>query len=210
MENASGNCYRSVIWGFRGFSKENIPTLAKRGLGGYGIKQHIPADISRQEVVTRDEMATAEIEKEPTKAGTILKSLPKEYSKPDDDDPISRLMATTDADMIRWQEIFMPQGKECMFFVGLSVDPEYQELGVGTALMRWGTTIADKARCFAGYVLRNHHTASKRRRAMRRWVPWKSTSMRLPKGLRRIMVERGDMIIMSFGRLYEAAPNEET
>ena len=70
-------------------------------------------------------------------------SVPNDDFKSDEDDPIKRVTSITDADMKRWQAILMQAGTWCMFIVGLSVAPEYHGLGVGIALMRWGTTNAD-------------------------------------------------------------------
>jgi predicted N-acetyltransferase YhbS len=42
----------------------------------------------------------------------------------------------------------MPDGTKCMFICTLSVDPEYASHGVGSALMEWGTRIADEDKIF--------------------------------------------------------------
>lgn len=40
-------------------------------------------------------------------------------------------------------KILMPEGTKCMIIVGLNVAPEFQSLGVGSALLKWGATVAD-------------------------------------------------------------------
>ncbi|MCJ1388217.1 hypothetical protein MMC18_001062 [Xylographa bjoerkii] len=151
VDDNSGRILGSVIWGFRGFSKESIPIWTRDGLGRSRCAQNMSPDNSRGDVVKRDaaaEVKAAEMGKGVSNADNAPQSLPQGCSEADKDDPINRLMAITDTDMRRWQELFMPTGTKCMFIVGLSVDPKIQGHGVGTALIRWGTAIADTTNVF--------------------------------------------------------------
>ncbi|MCJ1315343.1 hypothetical protein MMC15_000660 [Xylographa vitiligo] len=151
VDDISGRTLGSVIWGFRGFSKESIPTLIRRGVAGDGSAQNMSPDGSEQNMAARNDTVQVkahETSEGASKAVSAPQSLPQDHPEPEKDDPIKRLMAITDADMNRWQEIFMPRGTKCMFIVGLSVDPAFQGCGVGTALMRWGTAIADTNNVF--------------------------------------------------------------
>ena len=60
-----------------------------------------------------------------------------------DQDPISQLEALTDADLRHWMSILMPANTKCMFIVSVAVVPHAQSHGVGSQLVRWGTTRAD-------------------------------------------------------------------
>jgi hypothetical protein len=60
-----------------------------------------------------------------------------------DMDPCERMEKLTDADMQRWQEILMPPDTKCMIICGISVGSKFQSRGVGTALIRYGTSRAD-------------------------------------------------------------------
>ncbi|MCJ1290558.1 hypothetical protein MMC34_002097 [Xylographa carneopallida] len=146
VDDNTGRTLGSVIWGFRGFSKDEIPTLIRSEIVEDSSAQNISPDGSGRDVATRNDpvqVKASETNEGVSKAGSTPQSLPDDCSEPDKDDPIKRLSEITDTDMSRWQEIFMPRGTKCMFIVGLSVDPAFQGYGVSTALMRWGTAIAD-------------------------------------------------------------------
>lgn len=59
------------------------------------------------------------------------------------------LEEVTHADMSYWMAKLMPEGTKCMFVVCISVREKYQGLGVGQALLRWGTEQADATGVFA-------------------------------------------------------------
>lgn len=128
VDNASGNILGYVCWGFRGYTRENVPTLAGQGVG--------------QEKFKTQEEAPKALEPE-TKASETSEGEESKAEK-DKDDHIKRLTAITDADMQNWMAKLMPEGTKCMFIVTLSVDPNYVSHGVGSALMDWGTGYADK------------------------------------------------------------------
>ena len=143
VENTSGKIMGSITWGFRGYTEANVPTLSGRGVNGNAAGQTDPTEVAKGDTYA---LMETEPRKDAAATGTVGKtpqSMPKDDFKNDEDDPIKRLTSITDADMKRWQEILMPEGTQCMFIVGLSVAPEYRGLGVGTALMRWGTASAD-------------------------------------------------------------------
>jgi predicted N-acetyltransferase YhbS len=57
---------------------------------------------------------------------------------------IDRLEAMEDEDMKHWQAILMPPGSKCVIVTGLSIAPQHQGKGVGSALLKWGTDRADE------------------------------------------------------------------
>ncbi|KAK9320028.1 hypothetical protein V1517DRAFT_330617 [Lipomyces orientalis] len=60
------------------------------------------------------------------------------------EDPLQVLESITNADMARWQKIFMPTPTtKCMYIVAITVSPAHQSHGVGSALIQWGTKKAD-------------------------------------------------------------------
>ncbi|UKZ66980.1 uncharacterized protein TrAtP1_008144 [Trichoderma atroviride] len=66
-----------------------------------------------------------------------------------EDDPIKRLETLTSGDLDAWQKEVMPEGTKCLIVVGLSVSPKFQRRGIGSALLRWGTSICDQKGVFA-------------------------------------------------------------
>ncbi|KAG5952398.1 hypothetical protein E4U53_000962 [Claviceps sorghi] len=87
---------------------------------------------------------TREAETEPEQKPTT--------DRTENDDASERLQALTGADMEKWMEEVMPEGARCLYnVIGLSVSPEYQGRGVGSALLRWGTRICDDKHVF-GWV----------------------------------------------------------
>lgn len=59
-------------------------------------------------------------------------------------DAILRLDEMESADMKHWQSILMPPGSKFIVITGLTVAPEFQGKGVGSALLKWGTDFADR------------------------------------------------------------------
>ncbi|GAO19930.1 uncharacterized protein UV8b_01404 [Ustilaginoidea virens] len=120
-------------WGFRGFQPEEIATF-----GG---------EPPRQPPTNETEAGTESQDKDKGKAYDGPRSSDSEAEP--EDDPISRLQALTGGDLEKWMEHIMPQGTRCIFVIGLAVSPAYQGRGVGSALLRWGTSICDKEQVFA-------------------------------------------------------------
>ena len=69
-------------------------------------------------------------------------------SKEESDDPTKRLENLTGEDVNRWMKELMPPGTKCMFVVSLTVAPEWQGQGIGSAFLKWGAENADKAGVF--------------------------------------------------------------
>lgn len=87
--------------------------------------------------------------------GTIIseqeshdKSQCSEKNEDDKEDKIAQLVEMESQDMQHWQQILMPPGTKCMIIVGLTVAPAFYRRGVGNALMKWETDVADKLRGF--------------------------------------------------------------
>jgi GNAT superfamily N-acetyltransferase len=57
---------------------------------------------------------------------------------------IGELGAITSGAMREWSAKLTPPGSKCMILVAIPVLPAYQGKGVGSALIRWGTSIADE------------------------------------------------------------------
>lgn len=64
------------------------------------------------------------------------------------DDPVARLVALTDADLKDWMDTVMPPGASCLYVVTLYVAPAFQRRGVGSALLKWGTDLAEAGDTF--------------------------------------------------------------
>jgi ribosomal protein S18 acetylase RimI-like enzyme len=133
VDEVTGEIMGWTCWGFRGFEREEILSLDLR------TEEQRSTIIN----VSAEENNAGESKRESKQA------VQEKLSGNETDDPISRLQDLTNADMERWMEIFMPPGTKCMYIVGLSVSPSYQGRGVGTALLKWGTGIADKFGVFA-------------------------------------------------------------
>ncbi|KAF9117628.1 hypothetical protein BGW39_001998 [Mortierella sp. 14UC] len=56
---------------------------------------------------------------------------------------IKELEETTNQAMNHYVELLMPEGCQCRFVCGMSVAPAYQGQGIGSALLKWGTDLAD-------------------------------------------------------------------
>lgn len=63
-------------------------------------------------------------------------------------DGIARLEEHTSSHFSDFQNRVMPNGVRCMYVVGMNVHPDHQGRGVGTALMKLGTDLADKEDVF--------------------------------------------------------------
>jgi GNAT superfamily N-acetyltransferase len=50
--------------------------------------------------------------------------------------------------MKAWMQKLMPEGTRCMFVASFHVDPKYQRRGIGSALLKWGTDVADERGIF--------------------------------------------------------------
>ncbi|KAI8799467.1 hypothetical protein BJ742DRAFT_134519 [Cladochytrium replicatum] len=120
VESATGRTVGWCCWGFRGFKPANVELLS-----------------TEREKNAMD--ATASV-------GDDTMEEPQGDSL--DPDPIRRLEAMTDADMQRWMKKLMPPGTKCMYIVTLTVVKEFWSRSVGSALLRYGTDIADRVGVF--------------------------------------------------------------
>ena len=68
----------------------------------------------------------------------------RKFASSDEEDPIKRLESLTGGDLMRWLRKFEPEGLKVIRVVGLTTAPKYQMRGVGSALLRFATSVADK------------------------------------------------------------------
>lgn len=70
---------------------------------------------------------------------------PKEVEMAADNTPenIKRLKAVEDTENEYWDEILRPERK-CMYIVSIAISPIYQQRGIASALIQWGTAQADR------------------------------------------------------------------
>lgn len=113
-------------WGFRGVDEEKISWKG-------------PGDVSSGTKLKTEHNGQEESE---NKEGTA-KQVEGDEEHEDKMSGIDRLHALEDADMADMMAELMPAGTSCMYIVGLIVTPQYQSQGVGSALIKYGTTIAD-------------------------------------------------------------------
>lgn len=110
-----------ACWAFVGFEHggggENVPNEAEQ--------------TKQQEEVKEVEVKKVEVKKEETKSLEREKELIKE------------LGAITSGAMQEWSAKLTPPGSKCMILAAILVLPGFQGKGVGSALIRWGTSIAD-------------------------------------------------------------------
>jgi GNAT superfamily N-acetyltransferase len=132
----TGKMLGYVCWGFRGYSRETIPTLDGRGLVAEDVKAREAAAPVSQTDTTSGGETTGSTKDGPAEQTAVI------------DDKLKRLESITDADMRSWMAKLMPDGTKCMFICTLSVDPNYASQGIGSALMEWGTRIADEDKIF--------------------------------------------------------------
>jgi GNAT superfamily N-acetyltransferase len=62
---------------------------------------------------------------------------------------IHQLEKLSDGHFVQFMTDIMPEGTKCWFIAGLNVAPKYQGMGVGRALIEWGTSRAEKDGVFA-------------------------------------------------------------
>lgn len=62
---------------------------------------------------------------------------------------IQQLEDLSDSHFQQFMTDIMPEGAKCWFVVGLTVAPKYQGMGVGRALLQWGTSRAENDGVFA-------------------------------------------------------------
>jgi GNAT superfamily N-acetyltransferase len=120
VDESTGQVIGHAGWVFRNVDQELVPYRA-------------PSD----EKPAEDEKPTAQ------ENGAKEKEKEKEKEHREKDS-IDRLHEMEDADMQHWLNNIIPSTTPCMIILGLTVSPEYQSRGVGTALLSHGNAIADK------------------------------------------------------------------
>lgn len=73
----------------------------------------------------------------------------KKENAQDKEEGIKRLEQLTDDDRKLRQNQMMPPGAKCMFILMFMVSPLHQSKGVGSALLKWGTDVADRNGVYA-------------------------------------------------------------
>lgn len=103
------------------------------------------------------------ISQEKTGDDSIVK-VDEDQPEPAGSEKIKALEAMTSKHMYDFMDRQMPEGSKCIFIGGISVDPRYEGLGVGSQLLRWGTENADRLGAFswvhsseAGWALFSKH-----------------------------------------------------
>lgn len=135
VDTETGEIMGMCEWGFRGFEPHEMPVLEGQ-----------PKPV--EEKKPTEEEKPVEEEKEPEAAAEQQETKEPEPPK-QGKDKVKDLVALTDADMNAWMEEQMPPGTRCLYVVGLTVSPKFQGRGVGSALLKWGTSICEAHGVFA-------------------------------------------------------------
>ena len=125
VDETSGKIVGHAGWSFRGLDGSKVPWK------GPGDMKPTPDDVAED-------------------AGTTGQTPGAKSRDQDDDaklesDAIDRLHELEDRDMQHWLTVLIPQGESCAIILGLTVAPEHQSRGVGTALIKYGNELADQA-----------------------------------------------------------------
>jgi ribosomal protein S18 acetylase RimI-like enzyme len=134
VDEATGEPMGWTVWGFRGFVKEELSALIPKD------------DEKKKKAVGNDHIKDESLVAERQESQPEVR---KEEESEKEADSISRLQDLTSNDMRKWMDFFMPPGTRCMYVGGLYVSPKFQGRGVGTALLTWGASIADRFGVFA-------------------------------------------------------------
>lgn len=130
VDASSGKIAGWVSWGFRGFDTEEITR----------IRHELEESALKYQSASSLEVKPATTEISDQRAGPEI-STPKNAK-------VQELENLTSADLQSWMERFMPPGTKCMFVISLCVAPEWQSMGIGSSLLKWGTQKADIAGVF--------------------------------------------------------------
>jgi GNAT superfamily N-acetyltransferase len=139
VEQTSGEPMGWVCWAFRGFEEGKLSKLKSRLLG---------ADVDNA-VKSQSNSSPNDASSTPNEGAKSVQTQTEATAEMNNDSPgddsIKRLEVMTNQDMQKWMKILMPEGAKCMIVVGCSVATKFQSLGVGSALLNWGTEVADEA-----------------------------------------------------------------
>ncbi|KAK0614652.1 acyl-CoA N-acyltransferase [Immersiella caudata] len=130
IEEETGAIMGFCTWGFRGLAPPDVP------------EADVDVDRASQQLEQTTHSSPAQVQPASGKEED-------EEEKRTRDDPIARLEDLTSRDLKDWQDTIMPEGASCLFIIGLSVSPAFQRRGVGSALLKWGTDLADKHKSYA-------------------------------------------------------------
>ncbi|KAF9435828.1 hypothetical protein BGZ76_005431 [Entomortierella beljakovae] len=122
--DGTGKVVGSIIW-----AKSGYPQAISPGTGTENMDQ--PPENPSQSVLN----STATLPPPPP---------PVQPSTPSSPLSIVELEQTTNAAMTHYMDHLMPPGTKCRIICGISIPPEYQSKGIGSALLKWGTDQADQ------------------------------------------------------------------
>ena len=133
-DNATGEILGYVFWGFHGYSET-----------GKGALKSI---VGEEEAVASSDRAVKKGTDDSVGKNTVNDTAPSSanftlvtpFSSPQKT-PLE-LETMTSADMARWASLW--RSKKHMFLGTITVSPSHHSRGVGTALLRWGTSRADQ------------------------------------------------------------------
>jgi predicted N-acetyltransferase YhbS len=108
-----------TCWSFSGFE--------------YDGTDHAPTEFQVEKPVQKEKESEVKNVEE-TKA---VQNLEDEKKK------ISELRAITSGSLREWGAKLTPEGSKCVILVAIPILPAYQGKGIGSALIKWGTSIAD-------------------------------------------------------------------
>lgn len=135
VDDETGEFAGFCNWGLIGFSPDEMPVLEGR------IQPH-------EKPITASTQQSQKDQSEKDEPASAEQGAPEPEDEPQDD-PIKRLETLTSGDLDAWQKEVMPEGTKCLIVIGLSVSPKFQRRGIGSALLRWGTSICDQKGVFA-------------------------------------------------------------
>jgi GNAT superfamily N-acetyltransferase len=134
VDNATGAIMGHAWFGFKNFDPSDVPTL----------EAEIPP-LTKFEAEPERVSEKLSVEQQKSTINSIRgDDTWRKFSSSDEEDPIKRLESLTGDDLMRWLHHFEPEGLKVIRVVGLTTAPGYQRRGVGSALLRFATSVADK------------------------------------------------------------------
>ena len=132
VDNTTGEIMGHAWFKFVNFDPKDVPTL-----GG------------KTKPLVENDQVSSDVGFSPEQQKSVLESVKgagawRKFSSSDEEDPIKRLESLTGGDMMRWLKTFEPEGLKVIRVVGLTTAPKYQMRGIGSALLRFATSVADK------------------------------------------------------------------
>jgi len=132
VDNVTGEIMGHAWFKFVNFDPNDVPTLE-----------------GKTKPLAENNQVSPETELNSEQQQSVLESVKgagawRKFSSSDEEDPIKRLESLTGGDQMRWLRKFEPEGLKVIRVVGLTTAPKYQMRGVGSALLRFATSVADK------------------------------------------------------------------